>query len=394
MRPSPGRASVTLHVTNGGSTAGTLRATGLEGDVLSWDDVLHEGPVPALEPERLREVRAGFLGDCGWGSRQEILGDLERRDRLLAEALAERRHVVLWFEHDLYDQLQLLQILALAGDVGPDPERFELIGVGEFDGRPDFHGLGELTADELETLWPLRRPVTGELVELGRRSWDAFRAPDPTALEKLLAGDTSPLPFLAPALRRLLEELPDERSGLARTERHLLEALSEGPRTPVQLFLASQERERRRSPATRGCGGGWRSSAAAGGRWSRAPEAAWCRRRRRAATGKRSARPGSSSPATAATCSRAVPTEPRCSGSTAGSAAFTCGRDTSSGVEEGLPWGRPSSAELSSRRRRGCGSRRPRAGRTARRSAASPTPARRCRGSRRGLRTRPGAACP
>src|SRR5262249_48867178 len=47
----------------------------------------------------------------------------------------------------------------------------------------------------------------------------------------------------AAALRRMLEELPDSRTGLARSERHLLELLAEGPRTPMRLFVESQSRE-------------------------------------------------------------------------------------------------------------------------------------------------------
>ena len=36
-----------LHVTNGESAGNTLRQTALGGAVLPWQDVLHEGPVPA-----------------------------------------------------------------------------------------------------------------------------------------------------------------------------------------------------------------------------------------------------------------------------------------------------------------------------------------------------------
>jgi hypothetical protein len=217
-------------VTNGESTARTLRATSLGGDVLSWDDVLHEGPVPAVPPDELRRVRADYLAACGWGRAGEIAAELERRDRRLAEA----DDVVLWFEHDLYDQLQLIQILAQA----PAPGRLQLINVGSFPGRPDFHGLGELDASELETLWPLRRPVSPEQVELARRAWDAFRAPGLAPLR----GDTSALPFLGAAWERLLEELPDA-FGLSRSERRLLEPLAAGPRTAHELFLESQAAE-------------------------------------------------------------------------------------------------------------------------------------------------------
>jgi DNA-binding transcriptional MerR regulator len=219
-----------LHVTNGESAGNTLRQTGLGGAVLSWQDVLHEGPVPAVPPAELRVVRARFLSECGWGSERSLLDAFERRDRLVEHALDARTQVVLWFEQDLYDQLQLLQVLALAGDA-----ELELI-------QADDH-LGPLQADELEALWPSRRPVTGELRATARNAWDAFRATEPTALAELLGRDTSALPHLAGALRRLLEELPAAGDGLSRTERQLLEPLLDGPKRPHQLFLANQARE-------------------------------------------------------------------------------------------------------------------------------------------------------
>jgi hypothetical protein len=219
-----------LHVTNGESAGNTLRQTALGGAVLSWQDVLHEGPVPDLPPDELRVVRARFLSECGWGSEGSLLEALERRDRLFAQALASGMHVVLWFEPDLYDQLQLLQALALAGEA-----ELELIQAD--------HDLGPLPPDELEALWPERRPVTDEMRRLAREAWDAFRAAEPTALAGLLERDTSALPYLAAAVRRALEELPDAESGLSRTERQLLEPLVEGPRRPLELFVASQARE-------------------------------------------------------------------------------------------------------------------------------------------------------
>jgi hypothetical protein len=231
-----------LHVTNGESTGNTLRRTGLGGAVLTWDDVLYEGPVPAVPGERLRELRARFLSECGWGDARSIEHSLERRDRHLEQALHAGRDVVLWFEHDLYDQLQLLQILAQAAATA-GVSRPELIVVGSFEGHPGFHGLGELTADELESLWPRRRLAGDDALDVAVRAWDALRAPEPMRIEALLAEDLSALPFLASALARLLEELPDTETGLSRSERQLLEELAHGPRTPVQLFLHSQQRE-------------------------------------------------------------------------------------------------------------------------------------------------------
>ena len=147
---------------------------------------------------------------------------------------------MLWFEHDLYDQLQLIQILAGLPDL---PTRVELICIGTFPGRPDFAGLGELEPGELASLWPLRAAVTPEHVHLARAAWDAVRGEDPHAVARVAATPDERLPYLASALRRLLEELPGTRDGLGRTERQLLEAVARGARSREDAFLASMAAE-------------------------------------------------------------------------------------------------------------------------------------------------------
>jgi hypothetical protein len=248
VRPSP------LHVTNGDSAGNTLRQTSLGGAVLPWQDVLHEGPVPAGARADLRKARAAFLSGCGWGSGQAVLAALERRDQQLVQALRDGCQVVLWFEHDLYDQLQLIDALALAASAAGTASAanaegaggqgtLELIVVGEFPGRPSFRGLGELTADELETLWPARVPAGPAALAAATRAWAALRRPDPVDLAACARAGVPELPFLAPALRRLLAELPAPADGLSGTERCALQAIGAGAATPAAAFLAAQDLE-------------------------------------------------------------------------------------------------------------------------------------------------------
>jgi hypothetical protein len=236
----PGTRATLLHVTNGESAGSTLRRTTLGGAVLSWQDVLHEGPVQALPREELLRARARFLAECGWGSEPALRSSLERRDRQLLDALRDGAQVVLWFEHDLVDQLQLIDALALARSVDAAPD---LIVIGSFPGRPSFAGLGELTANELESLWPARTRATPEALDAAARAWSAFCAPDPASITVLAAQDDPHLPFLAPALRRLLDELPSPADGLSRTERLALETIAAGARTAPAAFVAAQRLE-------------------------------------------------------------------------------------------------------------------------------------------------------
>jgi Domain of unknown function (DUF1835) len=230
-----------LHITNGESAGNTLRQTALGGAVLPWQDVLHEGPVPALPRHELLRARARFLADCGWGRGQALLSSLERRDRQLLEALRDDLQVVLWFEHDLYDQLQLIDVLALLAHA--EKAAPEVIVIGSFPGKPSFAGLGELTASELETLWPARRPAAAAALEAATSAWAAIRAPEPPTLAEWARRDTAHLPFLAPALRRLLEELPAPADGLSATERRALQAVAAGAHTPPAAFVAAQRLE-------------------------------------------------------------------------------------------------------------------------------------------------------
>jgi hypothetical protein len=154
-----------------------------------------------------------------------VFRNLGERDATVASA----DEVTLWFEHDLFDQLQILQALET---VRGSPW---LVQAGDY--------LGRMNADQIACLWQARQAVTGPQRELAARAWSAFRSPDPIAIETVLAGDTSALPYIGAALFRHLEQFPSARDGLARTERQILEALATGARNRREAFLADQKRE-------------------------------------------------------------------------------------------------------------------------------------------------------
>jgi hypothetical protein len=225
----------TLHVTNGDSVQ--IRDTGLEGEVLTWKDALHEGPVPGgLTLDELRPVRAHYLASLDHLAERAIIGDLERRDRTLAE-FRERSEVVLWFEHDLYDQLQLLQILDWFSHQDRGGTRLSLISTDTY--------LGALRPERLLPLYSMRQEVTAAQLHMASRAWSAFCAPDPRGLVPFSLHAVPELPYLPGALQRHLEEFPAVESGLSRTQRQILENLEGGASSAAALFIACQKREER-----------------------------------------------------------------------------------------------------------------------------------------------------
>ena len=227
-----------LHITNGDSAAAGVRGAGLSGATLAWRDVLEEGPVPGgVSDEALRATRAGFIADQGWTSYDEAMSDFLARDDIL-DRLSAHDDVTLWFEHDLHDQLQLLQILDKLSRLDWGDTHVSLISLNRFPGVEPFHGLGQLTPEQLATLWDTRRAITMDELRLARRGWAAFRAPDPHALSDLIEGDTSALPFLRAALIRLTQEYPGVNDGLSRTERAILRGVEGGGGHPDEVMRA------------------------------------------------------------------------------------------------------------------------------------------------------------
>ena len=231
-----------LHITNGDSAADIIKRTRVQGDVLAWRDPMHHGPFPAgLALADLSRVRARYLaGPEADPSDAETAFQL--RDQMLAEVVGYDR-VVLWFEHDLLDQLQIVQILDWfsGADCGDTP--LELICIDQFPGMPRFRGIGELDAGQMESLFAGRVAVTRAALAVAASGWAAFRSDDPRDLLAFLEGDISALPFLEAALRRHLEEFPSAEMGLSRTERQLLGLCRAGRRGPTDLFVANMALE-------------------------------------------------------------------------------------------------------------------------------------------------------
>ena len=243
--PDGDRLAAALHVTNGDSAAGGLRAADPAWRVLAWRDALHEGPVPDLPDAALRRRRAAFvMDDDGPAGPAAGLRWLEERD----ETLARNRDgdYVLWFEADLYDQLQLVQVLARLGGLGVPPARITLVCIGEHLGFAHFGGLGELTPAQLHGLpATAATALSPAALAFAGDAWAAFRAPHPAGLGAIAATPSPELRFVAEAFDRLSREYPSTRDGLSLTERRLLAAPDAGGSAAGAVFRRVWAREAR-----------------------------------------------------------------------------------------------------------------------------------------------------
>lgn len=212
-----------LHILNGDATAHPFRKSGIAGDTIIWHEMLSEGPAQgSLSEEEFWRVRFNWLGST-YKEREEELESKIGGERIRLEGFREYSEVVLWFEHDLACQVNLVYLLNWFALRPLGSTQISMVSINSHPELPAFKGLGELSPQQLARLYPSKTTITGSHLQIAKKAWKAYSSHDPHDLETFLSGDLSPLPFLRTALEAHLERFPSVHNGLNRIEQRILQ---------------------------------------------------------------------------------------------------------------------------------------------------------------------------
>jgi len=227
-----------LNIVNGDVTIEIMKKAHINGDFLPWRDFLHKGSVPEnLSLNKLSKIRANFIHQEGFGSLAQIEKEFQERDRVLKN-YKKYQKIILWFERDLYDQLQLLQVLSWFHSNNIENIKLSLICSNNY--------LGECSQSEITNFLGYEENITKAHLNLARKAWLAFTKPNPIDWFKLLEEETYLLPFLKNTIIRMLEEYPSRRNGLSRSEHQALFTISKGIENPNKIFQNCQNYENKK----------------------------------------------------------------------------------------------------------------------------------------------------
>jgi hypothetical protein len=228
-----------LHILNGDSTRLSFEQTGLDGDIMVWREVLSEGP-----------LEENILSARFWRNREEWIGkafteaDESYQHKMLDELIklsGQYDEINLWFEFDLHCQANLLGVMAYLeqkADLSAPP--IYLICPGDFPGKNDFRGMGELNAEELEYLYDnIRERLSNEDFAIAGQAWKIYVSQDAELLNTYLASTDfwGSLHFLKPALQAQLKRLQLNERGLNYIEQKLLDIYNYGIKTKPEIYL-------------------------------------------------------------------------------------------------------------------------------------------------------------
>jgi hypothetical protein len=227
--------AATLHIRCGSDIRGALKKAGFIGAFHEFADPFCQGPVRDLPMADFIAERARFTAQA-YDLFDNVALERERTDYQLFDKLSAFEQVILWFEHDSYDQLILAFLLAQFGKRRDMPAVL-LICAAEVPAVSRFVGLGQLSPEVIRWLWAARRPIGAADFAFGDKVWKAITAPSPLDLLAIAKAGTPPIAPMARALMRHLQDLPSTKNGLSLTQQLALETIAEhGPAEARALF--------------------------------------------------------------------------------------------------------------------------------------------------------------
>lgn len=228
-----------LHILNGDSTLYGFEQTGLDGDVMVWREIFSQGPLEEdISSAHFWRGRGEWLeqtfGEKPESYQHKVLDQLGK----LSEQYDQ---INLWFEFDLNCQANLLGVMAyLEQKTDLSAPVFYLICPGDFPGKPDFRGMGELNGEELEYLYDnIREQLTEQDFAIAAAAWTTYVSKDAVRLQSFITETDfwGSLHLLKPALEAELKRLEINDNGLNYIEQLLLDNYNRGIRTKPEIYL-------------------------------------------------------------------------------------------------------------------------------------------------------------
>jgi hypothetical protein len=213
-----------LHLLNGDQLAHQLQGAPYFQTHLVFREALIVGPVTGNSLGEFWRLRTEFIttsyGVTAEEYNQKTILEIEQ-----LHSLPEDAEICLWFEDDLFCQLNLWFLLSVLADW----PKFKLFRVFPPTSTEEnrWDGFGQATPDSLENCYQARFSLTTSDVALGKALWEAYRNQDWEEFKSLSRQPSPRFQSLEEVCQAQLDRLPGI-NGLGKPERILYEILARG----------------------------------------------------------------------------------------------------------------------------------------------------------------------
>ena len=166
--------NTTVHILNGDSTISPIKESGLSGDLIVWREMLCEGDL-------IKDVGS----DAFWLQRYHFfenelkVNQLEYYDKIIKELiqiedLSSYKEVVLWFEYDLFCQVNLLALCTYLLKYYRKDIFYHLVCVGKEKCDESWKTLANYSPEEYLNLYESKVKLSRNDLIFAKECWDVY----------------------------------------------------------------------------------------------------------------------------------------------------------------------------------------------------------------------------
>lgn len=222
-----------LHVVNGDSTAEILKQSNLTGEIIVWREMLCEGPLEKeVGSDNFWRNRYDYFKN-NFGVEQLEYYDKTIKEILKLEDLEGVNEVVLWFEFDLFCQINLIASLSYLLKSFRKDVKYSLVCVGYEKGKEKLQTLSNYTPDEYPKLLEKNYNISKKNLEFAHECWKVYVENDKDKLQEYNFKN-SKFWYLPKAIEEHLKRFP-QKNGLNEIENKILQIINKNSFSRKQI---------------------------------------------------------------------------------------------------------------------------------------------------------------
>lgn len=212
-----------LHISNGSSLTSRLEELEIEDPILSWEEMLSEGPTEyQIETRQFYGLRKNYLSKT-----YDIEIDLKAYFNEINKLNNPEQydHIVLWFQYDLFCHINMLAVISFL-EQRKIKKPIYLVCSGRVKGEKSLKGLSELSNNQLKQHYENKVLLTQEDIELAKTLWGIYCGNDHNLFKHYIVKESS-FKYLGNCLKAHIMRFPDSKNGLGTLEKNILKLLKQ-----------------------------------------------------------------------------------------------------------------------------------------------------------------------
>lgn len=213
---------ISLHITNGSSLTKYLNDLEFEGEILTWNEMLCEGPtVAGIPTPQFLDVRKKFFKETYNLEFDE--DEFKKEFDKLEDAEIKYAEIILWFEYDLFCHINMIAVISLLHQLEINLPLY-LVMSGRVEEEQGLKALSELSPEQLFKHYKKRIKLSEEDKDLALSLWRTYSGKDHNLFVPQIVKKSS-FPYLSNCLKAHLQRFPDSKSGLNAIEENILKII-------------------------------------------------------------------------------------------------------------------------------------------------------------------------